>query len=90
MFNLIPTVQTLRSYTGPSTADTGMTPLIRSRLKMEFGMMADINLYVTLQIDEMHITAAAVYNSTQDQIIGIAENVNPSQDSGNRQKGKGS
>ncbi len=51
-------------------------------------MMADINLYVTLQIDEMHVTAAGVYHAAHDQIIGIAENVNPSQDN-NRKKGKG-
>jgi len=41
---------------------------------MEFGMMADINLYVTLQIDEMHVTSAAEYDPTHDQIIGLAEN----------------
>jgi len=51
-----------------------MPPLIRKRLEMEFGLLAPINRFVTLQIDEMHVMMGTVYDFVHDEIIGLAEN----------------
>lgn len=51
----LPTLATLRNYTGPSTAQTGMPPLIRKRLEVEFTTLDPMSRFVTLQFDEMNV-----------------------------------
>lgn len=70
----LPHVNTLQSYLGPSTGETGVTDLIDRRMRMEVVGLTGLGTFSTIQIDEMHTKTGTKYDRTHDQVIGLAEN----------------
>ena len=58
---IMPSPKTLKAYTGTSYGEEGFTDLMKRRLELEAENLSPLERIGSLQIDEMQIKAALVY-----------------------------
>ena len=58
---ILPSPKTLKAYTGTSYGEEGFTDLMKRRLELEAENLSPLERIGSLQIDEMQIKAALVY-----------------------------
>ena len=69
MFHL-PTKDTLRAYTGRSTLESGVSPLVIKRLQIEFAKLKDIETHGSLILDEMTVAPSETYIANLQKFCG--------------------
>lgn len=68
-----PCKTTLQKYIGPSSLQTGFTPLVKLRLQDEVGKLSDVEKFSSLIFDEMAICPKLSYHRQSDKVIGTAQ-----------------
>ena len=58
---ILPSPKTLKAYTGTSYGEEGFTDLMKRRLELEAENLSPLERIGSLQIDQMQIKAALVY-----------------------------
>ena len=69
----LPSERTLHNYTGPSTAEVGVTDIIRKRIKLAVDLLPPMQRIVSLKIDGMHIQRSKSYVKILDKNIGVVD-----------------
>ncbi|KAL1474276.1 hypothetical protein MTO96_021122 [Rhipicephalus appendiculatus] len=70
----LPCRSTLQKFVGSSTGETGVTSLIRERLRVERqGLRSEKEPYCSLIIDEMSIQQKVIYDRQVDRIFGLVD-----------------
>lgn len=66
----LPSRRLLRSFTGNTTTEVGVTSLIRHRCRMELETLEEEDKLVSLQLDEMQLREALTFDKNNDTVIG--------------------
>lgn len=66
----LPCKDTLRSYTGRSTLETGVSPLVSKRLKFEANQLSEIEKHGSLILDEMTFAPSEKYVTNLQKFCG--------------------
>lgn len=66
----IPSKSTLSRYVGYLSCDTGITPLIKSRLLLESNQLHQAEKLCSLIVDEMSIKQQLIYDKKLDSFFG--------------------
>lgn len=69
----LPCKETLRSYTGRSTLETGVSSLVVKRLQTEAKTLNDIEKYGSLMLDEMTISPTETYVRNLQKYCGAVD-----------------
>lgn len=84
----LPCKSTLATFIGNVSCDTGITPLIRERLKNEIKNLNPHEKYVSIIVDEMAIKSQMQYDSKLDVFLGQEDVSKHVQKSCNESSGK--
>jgi len=67
---LLPSANTLKSYTGKATGEVGITEMMKKRLQAELQCLTDMDKFVSVQIDEVALRAQEIYLKNYETYIG--------------------
>ena len=69
---IMPSPKTLKAYTGTSYGEEGFTDLMKRRLELEAENLSPLERIGSLQIDEIQMKAALVYQRNTQKYVGKA------------------
>lgn len=84
---LLPSTRTLSRFVGDISLETGVTPLIKSRLQVEANILKKAELVCSLVVDEMSIKQQLQYDNKLDSFFGERDQLpNKSSDLSEKEK----